>query len=119
MTIRVKAVPGASRDSIAGLLGDRVKVRISAPPEGGKANKAIVKLFARSLGCKPAQVSIVSGQTNPEKIVSIDGVDVVCVFAAHSGITGDTLCGSNSTIRSRGILRRIHHNQTVVPTPSC
>ncbi len=79
LTIRVKAVPGASRDSIAGLLGDRVKVRISAPPEGGKANKAIVKLFARSLGCKPAQVSIVSGQTNPEKIVSIDGVDASSV----------------------------------------
>ena len=73
--VRVKAVPGASRDTIAELLGDRVKVRISAPPEGGKANKAILKLFAKSLGIKPAQVSIISGSTNPEKIIEIIGVE--------------------------------------------
>ena len=76
LRVRVKAVPGASRDSIAELLGDRVKVRISAPPEGGKANKAIIRLFARALGCKPAQVSIVSGQTNPEKLIAIEGVSL-------------------------------------------
>lgn len=75
LRVRVKAVPGASRDSIAGLLGDRVKVRISAPPEGGKANRAILKLFAKSLGIKPAQVSIISGATNPEKIIEIIGVE--------------------------------------------
>lgn len=76
LTIRVKAVPGASRDSIAGMLGDRVKVRVSAPPEGGKANKAIIKLFAHALGCKPAQISIVSGHTNPEKTIAIKGLSV-------------------------------------------
>lgn len=75
LTIRVKAVPGASRDSIAGMLGDRVKVRVSAPPEGGKANKAIIKLFVHTLGCKPAQVSIVSGHTNPEKSIAIEGLN--------------------------------------------
>lgn len=76
LTIRIKAVPGASRDSIAGMLGDRVKVRVSAPPEGGKANKAIVKLFAHALGCKPGQVSIASGHTNPEKTIAIEGLSV-------------------------------------------
>ena len=73
LKIRIKAVPGASRDAIAGMLGDRVKVRVSAPPEGGKANKAIIKLFARTLGCKPAQVSITSGHTNPEKSIMVEG----------------------------------------------
>ncbi len=48
--IWVKAVPGASRNEIAGVVGDRLKIRISAPPEGGKANKAICKLLASSLG---------------------------------------------------------------------
>jgi len=75
VTVRVKAVPGASRDSVVGMLGDRIKVRISAAPEGGKANKAISKLLARSLGLKPAAVSLVSGQSNPEKILKITGID--------------------------------------------
>ena len=58
--IRVKAIPGASRDAVAGMLGDRVKVRVSAPPEGGRANKAIEGLIARELGVRPSQVSVVA-----------------------------------------------------------
>ncbi len=72
--LRVKAVPGASRDSIAGMLGDRLKVRVSAPPEGGKANKAITSLLAKTLGIGPTQIRIVSGQSSPEKRFEIDGI---------------------------------------------
>jgi uncharacterized protein len=74
--IRIKAVPGASRDAIAGVLGDRLKVRISAPPEDGKANKAICSLLAKALGLKRAQVSVQSGHTNPEKTVRIIGCSI-------------------------------------------
>ena len=70
----LKAVPGASRNQIAGLLGDRLKVRVSAPPEGGKANKAICKLLARALGVKANQVSIESGAASPEKVLRVAGV---------------------------------------------
>lgn len=73
--LRIKAVPGASRDAVAGMLGDRLKIRVAAPPEGGKANKAIVALLARELGLKPAQVEIVAGLTNPEKTVRLTGAD--------------------------------------------
>ena len=69
----VKAVPGASRNQIAGLLGDRLKVRVSAPPEGGKANKAICKLLTKALGVKANQISIESGETNPEKVLRVAG----------------------------------------------
>ena len=69
--IRLKAVPGASHDSIAGVLGDRLKVRIIAPPEGGKANKAICKLFAKALNIKPVNIEITAGHTNPEKTIQI------------------------------------------------
>lgn len=72
--IRVKAVPGASRDAIAGLLGDRLKVRVAAAPEGGKANDAICALLAEALGAKPRDASIVSGHASPEKLVRIVGV---------------------------------------------
>ena len=69
--IWIKAVPGASRNEIAGIVADRLKVRVRAAPEAGKANKAICKLLASALGVKVKHVSIDSGQTNPEKIVRI------------------------------------------------
>ena len=78
--IWIKAVPGASRDEITGVIGDRLKVRISAPPEAGKANKAICKLIAKSLKVKANQVSIESGQTNPEKIVRISCANINAVM---------------------------------------
>ena len=70
----VKAVPGASRDALGGLWGDAVKVRVAAPPEGGRANAAIIALLAGVLGVKVAAISIVSGQTNPVKRVRVVGV---------------------------------------------
>jgi uncharacterized protein (TIGR00251 family) len=78
--LAIKAVPGAKRDTIAGVLdmptGPRLKVRTSAPPEGGKANKAICKLVANALGIKPASVTLVSGPSNPEKVLRIEGSSI-------------------------------------------
>lgn len=72
----IKVVPGASRNQIVGLLGDRLKIRVSAPPEGGKANKAVCELLAKALGVRANQIAIESGQGNPEKVVRIAGVAV-------------------------------------------
>jgi len=72
----IKAVPGASRDQISGLLGDRLKIRVSAPPEAGKANEAIRALLAKMLGIKRSAIAIHSGHTNPEKIVRITGLSL-------------------------------------------
>lgn len=80
--IAVKAVPGARRDEIVGLLGERLKIRVSAPPEGGKANKAICALLAATLGVKPRDVEIVGGQTSPEKLARVVGVDLRAAEAA-------------------------------------
>ena len=67
----IRAVPGASRDQIAGLVGDRLKIRISAPPEAGKANKAICKLLAKALGLKPKDVTVHAGHISPEKTMRL------------------------------------------------
>ena len=72
----VKAVPGASRDEIAGVIGDRLKVRVSAPAEGGKANKAICAAVAQTLGLKPKQVTVETGSTSRQKTVRLQGVSI-------------------------------------------
>ena len=70
--LRVKAVPGASRNAIAGTLGDRLKIRVAAPPEGGKANQAILTLLARALCVNEASLAIMQGHGNPLKTIRVD-----------------------------------------------
>lgn len=72
--IHVKVVPGASRDRIAGLLGDRLKIQVSAPPEGGKANKAVCALLAKAMGVAKRDVTIAVGHGQPMKTVKVSGV---------------------------------------------
>ncbi|HVZ93008.1 MAG TPA: DUF167 domain-containing protein [Phycisphaerales bacterium] len=72
--LAVKAVPGAKRDEVVGWLGHRLKVRVSAPPEGGKANRAICELLANELGIKARDVEVVSGAGSAEKTVRLVGI---------------------------------------------
>ncbi len=72
--IRLKVVPGSSRDAIAGVLGDRLKVKVAAAPEDGKANKAVCSLLAKALGIKTRDVEVESGHSSPEKTLRIAGV---------------------------------------------
>ncbi len=71
LEIRVKVVPGASGDRIVGPLGDALKIRVSAPPERGKANAAVTGLLADALGVSAKSVSVVSGMTSPHKVVLV------------------------------------------------
>ena len=82
--LRIKAVPGASREGVAGPLGDRLKIRVAAPPEGGKANRAIGALVARLLGVRPAAVTIEAGHGHAEKILRIAGRSRAAVVSALS-----------------------------------
>ena len=72
--IPVKVVPGASRDRIAGALGGRVKIVTSAPPEKGKANKAVAGILARALGVGIRQVQLVAGRARAHKEFRISGL---------------------------------------------
>ncbi len=72
--LKVKAVPGASRSEIVGRLGEALKVRVAAPPEGGKANREILELLAGRLGLPAADVTLVSGAASPAKVVALRGV---------------------------------------------
>lgn len=73
--LSIKVVPGASRSEVVGALGDRLKVRVAAPAEGGKANRAVVEVLREWLGVRG--VEIVAGASSPEKTVRVAGLSRV------------------------------------------
>jgi uncharacterized protein (TIGR00251 family) len=72
--LRVKVVPGSSRDAVAGWLGEDLKVRVKAPAEGGRANAAVERLVAEALDVSAEQVRIVAGFTSPRKTLEVSGL---------------------------------------------
>jgi uncharacterized protein (TIGR00251 family) len=79
--LELKVVPGASRAGVAGWLGSTLKVRVSAPPERGKANAAVEALLAEALGVRAEDVKIVAGHASPRKVVEISGLSEAQVRA--------------------------------------
>ena len=72
--LSLKVVPGASRDRIVGALGEALKVAVSKPPQGGEANKAVVRVLAAALGLPMANVSIARGHSSPRKEALVAGL---------------------------------------------
>lgn len=83
--LTVKVVPGSSRDRIAGVLGDALKVAVSAPPEKGKANQAVIEVLAKALGVKRNAIQILAGHTQPRKTVLLTGLTASQIRAAFGG----------------------------------
>ena len=71
-TLRVKVIARSAKSGVAGELADGVlKVKIAAPPEGGKANEELCRVLAEYYGVPKSAVSILSGHTSPMKLVKI------------------------------------------------
>jgi uncharacterized protein len=73
-TLPVRAQPGARRNVLVGEHGAALKVAVTAAPERGKANKAIVDLLRKTLGVKGSQIELLSGETSHDKRFLIRGV---------------------------------------------
>jgi len=63
--------PKASSDEFAGLHGDRLKIRLTAPPVEGKANAHLLAFLGKAFGVAKSQVSLISGELNRQKRVRI------------------------------------------------
>jgi len=77
----VKVVPGSRKTAIVGPLGDRLKIKVAAAPENGRANVAVCSILAERLCIAVRSVEIVVGHTNPEKTVRIAGLSAEQVRA--------------------------------------
>lgn len=65
--LKIHVVPNSSKTQIVGEHGDRLKVKIKAPPVDGKANEEVIEFFSDFFGLKKNQVEITSGETSKSK----------------------------------------------------
>ena len=76
VVLRVHVQPGAGRTAVVGRHGDAVKVRIAAPPQGGRANEACAALLAETFGVATANVELTSGASSRAKRFRIAPIEV-------------------------------------------
>ncbi|MEX6633298.1 DUF167 family protein [Hyphococcus lacteus] len=93
MRLFVRASPGAKINAITGLWtsadgNPRLAIRVSAPPDKGKANAAILKLLAKALGLPKSALTVAAGETSRLKTIEIAGSDQSLVPALEK-LAGD------------------------------
>ena len=75
--LQVKVQPGSRRNEVVGFQGEVLRLRVTAPPERGRANQAVIELLAQTLGIRKSQVSVIQGAVSREKLLAIKGLDAV------------------------------------------
>ncbi len=71
--IRVRVRPGARREGVVGFREDgTLKLDVTAPPEGGRANLAVVALLAEALGVTRSRVAVTRGMSSRDKSVTVE-----------------------------------------------
>jgi uncharacterized protein (TIGR00251 family) len=73
--IRVRVVPRSSREGIDGFYGDRLRVRLTAVPERGEANDALIRVLARAARLPASRARIVAGARDRSKTVLLEADD--------------------------------------------
>jgi uncharacterized protein len=73
--LRLRVAPGARRSEIAGRHGDAWRVRVTAPPDRGRANDEVLELLAAALDVRRRQLRLVAGASSRDKVVELDGID--------------------------------------------
>jgi len=83
VALAIRVTPRAKRNEIVEILSDQtIKVRLTAPPVEGKANRALIKFIAKLTGVPKNKVEIVAGKGARDKLVSILDVESADVQAA-------------------------------------
>lgn len=83
--LRLRVKPGARKTAIVGIHGGALKLAVAAAPEKGKANRAVVKLLAATLGLPTSAVTITSGESSQDKVaeIALRPADVRAILGAR------------------------------------
>lgn len=77
MDIKIKVIPKSSSNAIIGFENDVLKIKLTAVPEKGLANKALIKLLSQKLKIPKSAITILKGETTSSKILRIEGISKV------------------------------------------
>jgi len=69
--IAIKAIPGASKTEFAGTGDGRLRIRLAAAPEGGRANAELIAFFAKTLGCPKRDITLLHGEKSRLKTIAL------------------------------------------------
>ena len=79
VVLPVRAAPGAKKNAIQGIHAGMLKVSVTAAPEDGKANAAIVQLLSKALKISKSRVQLMSGATQRQKKFLLVGLEAAAV----------------------------------------
>ena len=86
--IAVRVTPRSNRDAVEGAdQAGELRVRVTAPPTDGAANRALIKLLAASLAVPKGAITVVSGGGSRHKRLRVDGIDRAAVQARWPGVS--------------------------------
>jgi uncharacterized protein (TIGR00251 family) len=82
----VRVQPRASRDELAGVYGDAIKIRLAAPPVDGAANDALVNFLSSIFAVPRRAITILGGETSRSKVIEIEGLTARAIHDAVAGV---------------------------------
>jgi uncharacterized protein (TIGR00251 family) len=85
-TLALRVQPKAKRNAVLGEQSLALKVAVTAPPEDGRANEAVIAILRETFDLQRSQVVLLSGQTNRNKVVLVRGVTPAQLAALIEGI---------------------------------
>ncbi|MFC1531978.1 DUF167 domain-containing protein [Thermodesulfobacteriota bacterium] len=83
--IKIKLLPGSSKNQIVGKEGDVYKVKVTSPPVDGKANRALISLLAKQLGIPKGSIEIKAGKSSRIKLVRVNRLSKVDIYRLLDG----------------------------------
>ncbi|MEN6464179.1 MAG: DUF167 domain-containing protein [Syntrophaceae bacterium] len=89
--LEIRVLPRSSRCEIAGLQDGALKIKITAPPVEGKANKECIRFISDLLNVKKSAVSIIAGEKSKNKTILISGIKAKDVEKAINALASGPL----------------------------
>jgi uncharacterized protein len=89
-TFSVRVQPRAKKNAITGVMGDALKLSLTAPPVEGRANEAVIEFFAKLLNVSRSSVTIAAGESSRNKVIRVAGISADSLRAQlQTGIQSD------------------------------